>query len=56
LKSLNVGNNQLEELVVENCPNLIWLNYAHNKIKKEPQIINCPKLKEENIHKENCGN
>jgi len=35
---------------------LEWLNISYNSLIKEPLIENCPKLKEENIYKENCAN
>jgi len=51
LKSLNVGNNELNKLVVRNCPNLKRLIYSHNKMSKEAEIENCPNLVK--IDKEN---
>lgn len=51
LKSLNVGNNELNALVVKNCPKLKRLIYSHNKMRKEAVIENCPNLVE--IDKEN---
>jgi len=46
-----VGNNNLQDLVVRNCPNLKKLIYAHNEMQKEATIENCPNLVE--INKEN---
>ncbi|WNE41019.1 MAG: hypothetical protein mread185_000476 [Mycoplasmataceae bacterium] len=56
LKKANVGNNDLTNLTVSNCPKLAWLNYAHNDFDKgvRATINKCPRLKPENIHNENC--
>ncbi|WNE39995.1 MAG: hypothetical protein GBAus27B_000062 [Mycoplasmataceae bacterium] len=44
LKSLNIGNNYLSYLVVRNCPQLTTLRYAHNKLRHDAFIENCPNL------------
>jgi hypothetical protein len=56
LRKINVGNNELTNLTVYDCPELVWLNYAHNKFDSGvfAFIDKCPNLKEENIHNENC--
>jgi len=44
LESLNICNNYLSYLVVRNCPKLKTLRYAHNKLRHDAFIINCPQL------------
>ncbi|WNE40911.1 MAG: hypothetical protein mread185_000368 [Mycoplasmataceae bacterium] len=46
LKKINVGNNCLEYLVVENCPELTTLRYAYNQMKHDAFIDwdSCSKL------------
>jgi Leucine-rich repeat (LRR) protein len=44
LRTLNVGNNYLSYLVVKNCPQLTTLRYAHNALRHDVWIDNCPNL------------
>ncbi|WNE40517.1 MAG: hypothetical protein GBAus27B_000584 [Mycoplasmataceae bacterium] len=43
LKSINLGDNYLEEVIVRNMPNLVRLIISHNKV-SNLVIENCPKL------------
>ncbi|MDR1670752.1 MAG: hypothetical protein LBR43_03470 [Spiroplasmataceae bacterium] len=52
LTFINVGNNDLEALVVRNCPKLKRLIYAHNNLREpEADISNCEKLTSINNYK-----
>jgi hypothetical protein len=51
LRKINVGNNSLSYLVIKNCPQLHTLRYAHNALRHDAWIDNCPNLT--TIDKEN---
>ncbi|WNE40888.1 MAG: hypothetical protein mread185_000345 [Mycoplasmataceae bacterium] len=55
LEHINVGNNDLQAIEIDNCPELWWLIYSHNDlIEPEAKISRCPKLTDEHINKEHC--
>lgn len=52
LTFINVGNNDLEALIIRNCPQLKRLIYAHNNLREsEAEISGCPKLTSINNYK-----
>jgi Leucine-rich repeat (LRR) protein len=45
LTTLNLGNNELEEVEIKNCPNLDEVIVSHNQL-KDLKIEKCPKVVE----------